>query len=58
MVDVPTSDSGRRDGRQPKHGPWGGKDADGLSNPQPTAVFPQERQVKAVAKPHPAKPDK
>ncbi len=58
MVKVPTSNSDRRDGRQPEHGPWGGKGGDGLSNPQPTAVFPQERQVKAVAKPQPGKPDK
>jgi hypothetical protein len=57
MVDVPISDSGRRDGRQPKHGPWGGKDTDSLSNPQPSAVFPQQ-QVSPVDKPHAGKPDR
>lgn len=58
MVDVPISDSGRRDGRQPKHAPWGGKYQDALSNPLPAAVFPQERQVEGVAKPNPEKPDR
>lgn len=50
MVDVNITDKGRRDDSQPKHAPWGGKDADLLTNPKAAAVFPATEKVKAVPK--------
>ncbi|MDR3561710.1 MAG: hypothetical protein P4N41_13800 [Negativicutes bacterium] len=58
MVDVPIPGSVRRDDRQPKHGPWGGKTIDALSNPQGSAQFPPGQKVEAIPKPHPEKPDR
>lgn len=37
MVDVNITDEKYRDGKQPKHGPWGGKKADLLSDPRATS---------------------
>ncbi len=50
MVDVNITDKGRRDGKQPAHAPWGGKQADLLSNPKATAVFPPTEKVTAAPK--------
>ena len=50
MVDVKTTDKGYRDGRQPNHAPWGGKDADLLSNSKAEKDFPPEKEVKARPK--------
>lgn len=50
IVDVSITDKGRRTGSQPKHGPWGGKNADTLSNPQAARVFPPTRDIKARPK--------
>lgn len=50
MIDVNITDKGRRDGRQPKHGPWGGKEADLLSSPEAAAVFPPTASPKASPK--------
>jgi hypothetical protein len=50
MVDVNITDKGRRDGQQPGHAPWGGKQADLLSNPKAAAVFPATEKVAAVPK--------
>ncbi|MDR7867931.1 MAG: hypothetical protein RIN56_14090 [Sporomusaceae bacterium] len=50
MVDVNITDKQRRDGKQPGHAPWGGKQADLLSNPKATAVFPPTAKVTAIPK--------
>jgi hypothetical protein len=50
MVDVNITDKGRRTGKQPTHGPWGGKGADLLSNPKATAVFPPTEKLGSVPK--------
>jgi hypothetical protein len=50
MVDVNITDKGRRTGKQPTHGPWGGKDADLLTNPKAAAVFPPAEKLDAVPK--------
>lgn len=50
MVDVNISDKGYRDGKQAKHGPWGGKQADLLSSPEAAAVFPPTEEPKTSAK--------
>jgi hypothetical protein len=50
MVDVNITDKHRRDGTQPRHAPWGGKQADLLSNPKAAAVFPPTEKVTAVPK--------
>ena len=57
MVDVEITDKGRRDGRIPKHGPWGGKTADLLSSPQAEAVFPPKQKVSAIPKENLREPD-
>jgi hypothetical protein len=56
MVDVNISDSGFRSGKQPKHGPYGGKNADTLSNEKAAAVFPPSESVNAVPKPNTDEP--
>ncbi len=50
MVEVNISDKGRREGKQPKHAPWGGKQADLLSSPEAAAVFPPTRSPAARPK--------
>lgn len=57
MVDVNITDSGRRDGKQPTHAPYGGKNADTLSNSDAAKVFPPTHDVQARPKPNPQKPD-
>jgi len=46
MTDVPTK------GSNPKHGPWGHKDQDLLSNAKAATVFPQPRAIVEVQKPN------
>lgn len=55
MVDVDISDSGYRTGKQPTHGPYGGKDADLLSNEKAATIFPP-KAVKAIPKPNTEEP--
>jgi hypothetical protein len=50
MVDVNISNKGYRSGKQPKHGPWGGKQADLLSSPEAAAVFPPTKETAARPK--------
>lgn len=49
-MDVHTSNKGYRNGKQPTHAPWGGKDADLLSNSKAQNVLPPEKEVKARPK--------
>lgn len=50
MVDVNITDKGYRTGKEAKHGPWGGKQADLLADPKAAAVFPPGEKIKARPK--------
>ena len=52
MSKVKASENGRQADSQPRHGPWGHKDEDLLSNKKAAEVFPPAYDVNPVPKPN------